>query len=423
MSEVEMTAKEKVLAVWPDAESQYSGFNWGVCSYKAMEVLGIGSTEEAAWQNAAESLPASKEVGPVARRNCDPCLGDPAGTGFCEFHECENDCQSVEPASQAEILAELLKHAKPATEEELRAQRESYAAHYKPGPRQCVAFKPVESLPAQPNFEEQGKALLAEYAKAWPVESLPLVEAKEKEPTVKVWQACGHTMCGHNDCLDCWPMNRANFGPDDVIAVAEPKPAPSAQTHEPLAEKIIRRVVTSTISSMWTRNIEPLESDPDAEFPTEDELVIDALALALGEDIGCLDEKDDDFRERIDLLWLEDQLKPQPDSSSIPERPRSVGKLFYDGQQYIFLQTAQGPTMFAEIRGNGAGLPMNANAERLCKLWNDSSSISTEQTELVQALDELKHLAEDDDYEPDSFTWQPLWNALKDAAKGQSNGR
>lgn len=29
---------------------------------------------------------------------CKPCPGDPKGTGFCEFHECENDCQSVQAA-------------------------------------------------------------------------------------------------------------------------------------------------------------------------------------------------------------------------------------------------------------------------------------------------------------------------------------
>jgi hypothetical protein len=28
---------------------------------------------------------------------CPPCPGDPKGTGFCEFHECERDCQTVDP--------------------------------------------------------------------------------------------------------------------------------------------------------------------------------------------------------------------------------------------------------------------------------------------------------------------------------------
>ncbi len=27
------------------------------------------------------------------RQQCKPCPGDPRGTGFCEFHECERDCQ------------------------------------------------------------------------------------------------------------------------------------------------------------------------------------------------------------------------------------------------------------------------------------------------------------------------------------------
>lgn len=47
-----------------------------------------------------------------------------------------------------------------------------------------------------------------------------------------------------------------------------------------------------------------------------------------------------------------------------------VGDLFYDGMHYIFQQTENGPTMFAEIRGHGAGLPMDDNAEKICRLWN-----------------------------------------------------
>lgn len=83
---------------------------------------------------------------------------------------------------------------------------------------------------------------------------------------------------------------------------------PSVIGSEGAAREIITRIVTNCIGNMWTRNIEPLENDEEADFPTEEELLIDALGLALGDDIGCLDEKDDDFRERVDLYWLEDKL-------------------------------------------------------------------------------------------------------------------
>lgn len=75
-----------------------------------------------------------------------------------------------------------------------------------------------------------------------------------------------------------------------------------------LARAITERIVTNAISGQWTRNISEAE-DSAVVFPTEEILVKDALALAFGDDIGCLDEEDDDFRDKIDLYWLEDQLE------------------------------------------------------------------------------------------------------------------
>lgn len=92
-----------------------------------------------------------------------------------------------------------------------------------------------------------------------------------------------------------------------------------------LARTIINRIVENAIRLQWTRNIEPVESDPDADFPTEDELVVDALALALGDDTGCLSEEDEDFRERIDLLWLEDLLRSRLQEGKVVEVPEVSG--------------------------------------------------------------------------------------------------
>lgn len=77
-----------------------------------------------------------------------------------------------------------------------------------------------------------------------------------------------------------------------------------------LAKEIVTRIVTDTITLQWIRNIaDALPDKVDADdSPTEQELLEDALALALGDDIGCMDEDDDDFRERVCLYWLEDKL-------------------------------------------------------------------------------------------------------------------
>jgi hypothetical protein len=54
------------------------------------------------------------------------------------------------------------------------------------------------------------------------------------------------------------------------------------------------------------------------------------------------------------------------------ERLPSKGKLFYDGQMFIMLETPDGPVIFAEIRGFGSELPMDANAEKIVELWNEA---------------------------------------------------
>ncbi|WP_433970201.1 hypothetical protein [Tunturiibacter gelidiferens] len=83
----------------------------------------------------------------------------------------------------------------------------------------------------------------------------------------------------------------------------------SEKPERKLAKEIVSRLVRSTIGTSWTRNIEPLDGDPDAEFPTEQDLMTDAMNLAMGEDTGCRSKEDSNFRESVDVLWLEDLLK------------------------------------------------------------------------------------------------------------------
>lgn len=74
-----MTAKDKVLKVNPNASAwQATDFEWRItdCGTGAID-LGRGRTEEAAWQNAAESMPACHLVD-IPGHDCqdDPCEYD-----------------------------------------------------------------------------------------------------------------------------------------------------------------------------------------------------------------------------------------------------------------------------------------------------------------------------------------------------------
>jgi hypothetical protein len=381
-----MTAKEKVLKVWPEACAKHlPNLGWLITRRSVFTSWGdllctdAQETEEAAWQNAAKALPAPNfeeqgkallaeytkawPVAPVAAKETaslfpplgerslhfedDAVIGAIDGTDCLLGHvrRCLGQMTTGEKwslyravvklsneASAEPDLAELLRRAKPATGEELRRQRESYAANYKPGPRQCVPAAPVG--------------------------------AKEKEQTGKVWQACGSTMCVHDECLDCWPMNRANFGPDDVIeTVAESKPAPS--TTEPNKSEGVKKGEFSIAVPS------PLPMNEEFVIYRDDEDAYIVKARREGQYLASDGRTPDDavYSMRI-VLDMAHQLRPRPDSSSIPDEQSSTGELFYDGQEYIFLQTAHGPTMFAEIRGAGGRLPKDANAQKICDLWN-----------------------------------------------------
>lgn len=62
-------------------------------------------------KTASRPLPPAQPVGVVP-----PCKGDPKGTGFCEFHECENDCQgpfepvAAQPVGEPAFLGQICIH-------------------------------------------------------------------------------------------------------------------------------------------------------------------------------------------------------------------------------------------------------------------------------------------------------------------------
>jgi len=80
-----MTAKEKVLKRYPEARARkWGGWRDGESGWVievggiSWRVIGAGETEEAAWQNAAESLPAPQEQErcPECRGTKEQCLGN-----------------------------------------------------------------------------------------------------------------------------------------------------------------------------------------------------------------------------------------------------------------------------------------------------------------------------------------------------------
>jgi len=86
-----------VRSVFPDAwEAPYSHWIW-TREPKASDSSTDRPTclSTGGWRVAAQYIRAN----PVP-----PCPGDPKGTGFCEFHECENDCQQVAEAKPSPDL-------------------------------------------------------------------------------------------------------------------------------------------------------------------------------------------------------------------------------------------------------------------------------------------------------------------------------
>jgi hypothetical protein len=77
-----------------------------------------------------------------------------------------------------------------------------------------------------------------------------------------------------------------------------------------LAKQIVERIVTDTVRLQWVRTLADAFADKvDADdSPTEEDMLRDALNLALGDDIGCADEDDEDFRENTSVYWVEDKL-------------------------------------------------------------------------------------------------------------------
>lgn len=186
----------------------------------------------------------------------------------------------------------------------------------------------------------------------------------------------------------------------DRLNHAEPVAPQGTVEGETRARKIITRVVTNAVQSLWTRQIEPLDDDPDAEFPTEEELIIDALSLALGDDIGCLDEKDEDFRERIDLLWLEDLLAESVAPPSVAMQDILTDNCIlcgfekdehYDGVQ---CPIAHGKYHATQVFSSRIDAPLVPNPQ---KLLTELPALNVSNDDLVKACDTWR--GEEDKYE------------------------
>ncbi len=65
--------------------------------------------------------------------------------------------------------------------------------------------------------------------------------------------------------------------------------------------------MTAVVECQWTRTLgEFFEGSSLDEAPTKQELLDDALALALGEDTGCLGEEE--LADHVEVMWLQGKL-------------------------------------------------------------------------------------------------------------------
>jgi hypothetical protein len=158
------------------------------------------------------------------------------------------------------------------------------------------------------------------------------------------------------------------------ISVANPTSAPlpaPTELAKSLAHSIVSRIAENAIRSQWVRTLWELEGNPDAEWPTEDSMVQDVLGLALGEDTGCLSEEDEDFRERVDVLWLEDLL-----ARHLAPLPAEVGEEDMQCE-------GCGDKVDELIEDEG----MNMLCKQCAALDQPNSAIRAEVMELIEAAD------------------------------------
>ncbi len=73
------------------------------------------------------------------------------------------------------------------------------------------------------------------------------------------------------------------------------------ETHA-AAKAIVTRLVTNAIQSAFSRSLIVFEG------VTEEDVIQDCLDVAMGVDIGCLDE-DDLTPENIDVMFVQEELK------------------------------------------------------------------------------------------------------------------
>ena len=400
-----MTDKEKVLKVWPDTIVYGNKILWKWLWYRESDpdkISGKFDTEEAAWQNAAESLPAQQKrckcghdatehkYSSTMRRLVCLHLSGPEAYCPCDaFESLENE------------------HSEPVkVEGKHRFMAGTCVDCGQPLAETCIplpSFEPVAPVgakekAAQHVFQPDTKydCMVCDE----PINALIHIPADEGSDNKSLCPCTASGQCaGVSSSLACRS--------DLKIAFAEPKPTPStglkAECNEQEFNGVLPPECPKCGEPIWGEGWNPVtgvryfshipqpqpDSGPTSAEPVAAEGKLDGFPFQIRKDIPESEVHAGTKSGAYLMLKFAGR-----DSSSISHVP-SVGELSYDGQSFIFLQGERGPTIFAEMRGYGAGLSMDANAEKLCKLWNSDELTLTRlrAAQLQERLDavELKY--------------------------------
>jgi len=170
---------------------------------------------------------------------------------------------------------------------------------------------PQSETPTNPSPEPQ------------PVEAAPLDDVQPASEDIQLHDRCStpqgwHQATANNTDAICGEAKETDAITNGMYHVTCPKclalkASPVQPDVQSLAREIITRLVTTAISCTYSRSL----VGGDLEDINEQELIDDALAIALGDEIGCLTEEECPA-ENIDLLWLEAKLAAAPEPKVIP---------------------------------------------------------------------------------------------------------
>lgn len=396
-------AKKRVLEAYPQAFSHSPmGGWWYIDISRDTAMLGEGCGEDAAWLDAYAKLPRSESAKATF---CEEC-GYPAYKVSGSTRYAHDFPQGIRYSQHKVLHPGCWNNAKVSTKvvEESEESWQAAAEMHKPK----VEWKPLEQNEAQ---NLRCAQQIAEYM------------AKNFYPEVPTWKPLSGDMFGllsqianMSTGLQRKPMSNepvSQGGNEGEMSLQDEVVALSVAIIEGRDFHITENIAISNLQWAILNRLQP-ESQPISPAKEEQSEtgpmcpVHHVPSSDFENPQGCWhvvspegvivppDEEEQSEAQRCPYCLY---ILPKHADTCFREAQReeepSVGQLSYDGVGYIFLQTEHGPTMFAEIRGNGAGLPMDANAHKLCALWNaemskPSASEMPSKIEVVTNCNQLK---------------------------------